>query len=117
MLDETAQVYGIEARRISYPQTLAEVKILIGAYISAGVASGHRVGLMLENRPEFFFHWFALNALGASAVPLNADWRGAELEYVIGHSEVADGDRSGESRGRPDCRGALLRARCGGEYR
>ena len=33
---------------------------------------GHRVGLMLENRPAAFLHWFALNALGASVVPLNA---------------------------------------------
>lgn len=35
-----------------------------------------------------FFHWLALNSLGVSTVPLNTDWREAELEYVIGHSEM-----------------------------
>ena len=47
---------------------------------SAGYGHGHRVGLLLENRPAFLFHWFALNALGVSVVPINADMRSAELE-------------------------------------
>ena len=31
----------------------------------SGYGVGHRVGLLLENRPAFFLHWLALNALGA----------------------------------------------------
>ena len=50
---------------------------------------GHRVALMLENRPAFFFHWLALNSLGVSVVPVNVELRSAELEYMVGHSEVA----------------------------
>ena len=57
-------------------------------YREAGYGVGHRVGLMLENRPDFFFHWFALNGLGASVVPLNADLRPAELDYLMRHSEL-----------------------------
>ena len=44
--------------------------------------------LLLENRPAFLFHWFALNALGVSVVPINAEMRSAELDYLIGHSEI-----------------------------
>ena len=44
---------------------------------------------LLENRPAFFLHWFALNALGVSVVPINPDLRAAELEYLTGHSEIA----------------------------
>jgi acyl-coenzyme A synthetase/AMP-(fatty) acid ligase len=43
---------------------------------------------MLENRPTAFLHWFALNGLGASVVPLNADLRPAELAYVVEHSGI-----------------------------
>ncbi len=57
-------------------------------YAAAGYGHGHRVGLMLENRPAFLFHWFALNALGASVVPINAEMRSAELEYLVGHSDI-----------------------------
>jgi len=58
------------------------------AYAAAGYAHGHRVGLLLENRPAFLLHWFALNALGVSVVPIHADLRAAELRYLIEHSEV-----------------------------
>ena len=43
---------------------------------------------MLENRPAVFVHWFALNRLGASVVPLNPDLRPAELAYLIQHSGI-----------------------------
>lgn len=87
-LPETAQAYGIQAGELSYADALAAIERLRAAYAAAGYGHGHRVGLLLENRPAFFLHWFALNALGASVVPINADLRAAELEYLIGHSEI-----------------------------
>ncbi|HEY6926284.1 MAG TPA: AMP-binding protein [Steroidobacteraceae bacterium] len=89
VLAQTAAKYSIEARSYSYAQALLEVTELERAYRAAGVGIGQRVGLMLENRPAFFFHWLALNALGASVVPINTEWRSAELEYLVGHSEMA----------------------------
>lgn len=35
-----------------------------------------------------FFHWFALNALGVSVVPINPDMRHSELVYLVSHSEI-----------------------------
>jgi acyl-CoA synthetase (AMP-forming)/AMP-acid ligase II len=88
VLSETAAAYGIAAGDISYRQAKAAVERLAEAYRRAGYGHGHRVGVLLENRPDFFLHWFALNALGVSLVPLNPDMRAAELEYLIGHSEM-----------------------------
>jgi acyl-CoA synthetase (AMP-forming)/AMP-acid ligase II len=88
VLPRTAASYGIEARAVSYRNAASEVDGLLRRYREAGYGHGHRVGLMLENRPAFFFHWLALNALGVSIVPLNAEWRSAELEYLVGHSEI-----------------------------
>ena len=84
----TAAAFGIEPGTTSYREMAGQVNAAAQAYRSAGFGHGHRVGLMLENRPEFFVHWFALNSIGASVVPLNADWRSAEIEYVVGHSEL-----------------------------
>jgi len=84
----TAAAYGIEAGTIRWSEAAAEVERLRAAYAAAGYGHGHRVGLLLENQPTFLFHWFALNALGASVVPINADMRAAELSYLIGHSEI-----------------------------
>ncbi|MGJ7507915.1 AMP-binding protein [Variovorax sp. GT1P44] len=84
----TAAAYGIEPGAIAWGEAAAEVERLRLAYAQAGYGHGHRVGLLLENRPAFLFHWFALNALGVSVVPINAEMRAAELSYLIGHSEI-----------------------------
>ena len=84
----TASVYGIESGAISWNQANAQVERLRQTYAKAGWGHGHRVGLLLENRPAFLYHWFALNALGISVVPINAEMRLTELTYLIGHSEI-----------------------------
>ena len=88
VLPETAAAYGIAAGEMSYEAAMAATLRLSEAYAKAGYGAGHRVGLLLENRPAFFQHWFALNRLGVSVVPINPDLRAAELEYVIDHSEM-----------------------------
>ena len=85
----TAQTYGLAAGAIGWAQAAAQVEPLRLAYAAAGYGHGHRVGLLLENRPSFFLHWFALNALGVSVVPIHADLRAAELRYLIEHSGIA----------------------------
>ena len=89
VLPETAAIYGVPAGETSYAQMLSRIEPLRAAYAAAGYGHGHRVGLLLENRPAFFLHWFALNGLGVSVVPINPDLRSAELEYLVGHSEIA----------------------------
>lgn len=84
----TARAYGIASGAILWGRAAAEVERLRAAYAKAGYGHGHRVGLLLENRPAFLLHWFALNALGVSVVPINAEMRSAELSYLIGHSEI-----------------------------
>ena len=88
VLDETAEIYNIDVGSISYADTLTEVDRLAEKYLNAGYGHGHRVGLLLENRPAFIHHWLALNKLGTSIVPINPDLRIAELEYLISHSEM-----------------------------
>ncbi len=88
VLPETAQAYGIEPGTIGYREAAARIAQLRAAYVAAGYGQGHRIGLMLENRPTFFLHWLALNALGTSVVPLNPDLRPAECNYLIEHSEM-----------------------------
>ncbi|HEX7436906.1 MAG TPA: AMP-binding protein [Caldimonas sp.] len=84
----TAATYGIAAGETSWSDAALEVERLRRRYAEAGYGHGHRVGLLLENRPAFLFHWLALNALGASVVPINAEMRSAELEYLVGHSGI-----------------------------
>ncbi len=72
---------------LTYGQALAQVASLAASYGAAGVGVGHRVALLLENRPDYFLHWFALNSLGVSVVPVNPDYRRPEIAYLLAHSE------------------------------
>jgi acyl-CoA synthetase (AMP-forming)/AMP-acid ligase II len=84
----TARAYGIDAGSHRYGELLQRIEGLRQRYAAAGYGHGHRAGLLLENRPDFFLHWFALNALGVSVVPINNDLRAAELRFVLAHSEL-----------------------------
>ncbi len=88
IVSDTANRYGMEPGPISYGEVSLEVDRLIKGYSTFGIKKGQRVAIGLENRPEFFYHWLALNALGISVVPLNPAWKKAELEFVLGHSEA-----------------------------
>ena len=88
LVSDTAARYGVAAGSITYAEALTHIAAASGWYTSIGVRSGQRVALGLDNRPQFFFHWLALNALGVSVVPLNPQWQSAELEYVLDHAEV-----------------------------
>ncbi len=87
VLPETAAAYGIDAGELSYRAALEAIETLRAAYEAAGYAAGSRVMLLLENRPAYVLHWFALNALGLSVVPVNPDLQAAELDYLSGHAE------------------------------
>ena len=90
VVDEiTAASYDVDPGARTWREVAAEVERLRAAYERAGYGHGHRVGLLLENRPAFFTHWLALNALGTSIVPINAELRSAELIYLISHSEMS----------------------------
>ncbi len=70
----------------TWDDTAREVAIRRRWYEAAGYGPGHRIAILFEQRLEFVFHLFALNALGASVVPLNPEHRADELGYVLGHS-------------------------------
>jgi acyl-CoA synthetase (AMP-forming)/AMP-acid ligase II len=74
---------------LSYAEALERTAEVAARYRRLGYEPGHRVGLQLENRPEFLLHFLALNSLGVSVLPLNPDYRQAELRYILEHSEAS----------------------------
>jgi crotonobetaine/carnitine-CoA ligase len=82
------RAYHPDGIELTYGQTREAVLALREVYARAGYGHGHRVALLLENRPEFFFHYLALNALGVGIVPINPDYRHDEMLYQMEHSEA-----------------------------
>ena len=89
VMPDTAEVYGIPAGTITYHTAYHESLSRAEAFDAAGYRRGMRVAVLLENRPDYFLIWLALNRLGVSVVPINPDLRQSEQTYLIGHSEPA----------------------------
>ena len=59
----------------SYQQALDRVATIRNIYATAGYGHGHRVALLLGQKPEMVLHYLALNGLGVTMVPVNPDYR------------------------------------------
>ncbi|WP_333827368.1 AMP-binding protein [Pararhodobacter sp.] len=81
-----AVMWGLGQTVWTYAEVADAVTTLRDAYRAAGYGPGHRVALLLENRPAHFLHWLALNGLGASVVPVNPDYSRDEAAYLLSHS-------------------------------
>ena len=83
------RAYHPDGWEVTWAQTLEAVEEKRRLYQAAGFGHGHRVAILFNQRPEFFFHYYALNALGVSVVPINPDYRRDEIRYVVEHSEAS----------------------------
>jgi acyl-CoA synthetase (AMP-forming)/AMP-acid ligase II len=79
--------YAPDGFAYTYGEALARVEALRRAYAAAGYGRGACVALLLENRPDFLWHWLALNALGVSILPINPDLRADDLGYQLSVAE------------------------------
>ena len=80
--------YAPDGVTVTYREALAEAESLAAIFREKGFGPGHRVALMLDNRPKHFFCQLALYAVGASQVPVNPDYLDHELHYLLEHSEA-----------------------------
>jgi len=81
--------YAAGGVTLSYIEAWANITGLGERYGASGYGHGHRVALLLENRPAFFVHWLALNTLGVAVVPINPYFRGTEMAFLIAHSDAS----------------------------
>ncbi len=95
--EQTARAHGAkpfllvpsERLELTYAQAHERLAAIAQSYARRGYRQGHRVALKLPNCADFLLHFLALNSLGVAAVPVNPDYQGAELDYVIAHSAAA----------------------------
>jgi len=81
--------YHPEGSTISFASAAAQVDTYKEVLRTAGYGHGHRIAVLLENRPEMVLMKLALASLGISWVPVNPDYRPAEIGYLLSDSGVA----------------------------
>jgi fatty-acyl-CoA synthase len=79
--DDTFLLY--DDRRYSYREANALVNRHAHAYRKLGLVAGDVVALLLDNRPEFLWHFLAAGKLGLTASLLNTHNTGAPLVHAL----------------------------------
>lgn len=70
-------------KEISYQQLNENVNKLANGLKNLGIEKGDRVAIMLPNIPEFVYSFFAVQKLGAIAVPFNTMYKGREIIHIL----------------------------------
>ena len=73
---------------LSYRQLAQETRQLSARYVSAGLRPGDHVGFLLHNGYQTTTIFLGTMAAGYVATPLNLLSQGAQLAYVLAHSDV-----------------------------
>lgn len=81
--DPGKEALSFEGRRWSYAEMAREVDRIAAGLAGRGLRKGERVVMFLSNRPEFVFVLFALQRLGAIAVPVGTREQGPGLAYIV----------------------------------
>ena len=83
--------YAPDGAAIMYGEAGERVEELRHRYAMAGYGHGATVALLIENRPAFFWHWFALNALGVAILPINPDLQPDDLahQFTVAEPDLA----------------------------
>jgi len=77
-----------EYERLSY-SNLYERSLVFGNFLkSAGVQQGDKVGVILENQPEYPIAFFAIMYAGAVSVPLDIQFSLEQIQQIVKHSEI-----------------------------
>lgn len=77
-----------EDEEISYEEFNIRVNRVANGLLNRGVGQGDKICLLLPNRPEFLYFYFANEKIGAISVPVNTRYESPEIQYQVNHSDA-----------------------------
>lgn len=80
--------YHFYGNGITWEELNEAVDRLAQFFTTQGVVKGDRIGLYLQNCPQYLIGHYAIQRVGAIVVPLNPMYKEAELIYLINESEL-----------------------------
>lgn len=84
--DKPAVIF--QDRPISYAELDAEVDRIAAGIASLGIKPGDRVGLLVQNTPNFVSSYVGIARAGGVTVPLNTMFTAEEVSFILADSEA-----------------------------
>jgi long-chain acyl-CoA synthetase len=80
--------YIFFGREVSWGELGEAVRRFASFLRAEGIQKGDRVGLFLQNSPQYVIAHYAVQMLGAIVTPLNPQYKAAEVEYQLANAEA-----------------------------
>lgn len=79
---------GSEWEEISYGETLEKADAVAAFFLDKGIVKGDRMGLMIENSPEYVYYDQGIQQIGAINVSIYPTLSEQEVAYIINDSGI-----------------------------
>ena len=107
-----AEALVVGESRWTYAEAAVRIAAMATGLAARDIRAGDRIVLLLSNRPEFYFAWFACQRLGAIAVPVSTREQQAGVDYVLGQCGAAAIIHDDAYAGQVPMRPGVLRIGC-----
>ena len=72
-----------KGKKVSYRDGLAITNRVSNGLLGSGVETESRTAILLENRPEYLYSYYACHRIGSTVVPINNFLKGLEIKYIM----------------------------------
>jgi len=76
----------IKDQTYTYQDCFKASQTIAQGLVALGIKKDDRIAIVLENRPEWVFSYFAIVTCGATAVPIDSQSTREDLEYILANS-------------------------------
>ena len=77
-----------EDEKVTFDQFNENANRVANALLARGIKKGSKIAVMLPNCPDFLYLWFGIAKMGGVMVPINVDWKGELLQYILNNSDA-----------------------------
>ena len=68
---------------VKFSELLQNIKRISAGLLNMGINKGTKVAILLNNRIEYVYAYFAMFYVGAMPVPINNRWKSGEIENIL----------------------------------
>ncbi|WP_232324902.1 class I adenylate-forming enzyme family protein [Halobacillus mangrovi] len=83
---DTAYIYY--GRTLTWKELLEQVQSFAGYLVQAGFEKGDRIGLFMQNSPQYIIAHYAIQYIGGIVCPLNPMYKASELDHLLSEVEM-----------------------------
>lgn len=85
----TRTAVTFEEKKMTFEELKNKVDHLAGNWEKMGFKQGERIGLMLQNHPDYIVAYYAAHALGLIVVQINPSFTARELLQIVTDSQIS----------------------------